>query len=113
MRAELGNASRLERNARLSGSICDAIITPQPGDITFPILQAHCGPGVVVTEGECLRAMAHAFERLKIVIEPGGAAALAAALFHQDVFEGDAIIAVATGGNVDPDVFINALETLK
>ncbi len=106
-------SGKIERNARTSGSLCDAIITPQPGEITFPIMQAHCGPGVVVTEAECLRAVGLAFERLKIVVEPGGAAALAAALFHPDAFEGDAIIAVATGGNVDPDVFAKALETLN
>ncbi len=106
-------SGKIERNARTSGSLCDAIITPQPGEITFPIMQAHCGPGVVVTEEECLRAVGLAFERLKIVVEPGGAAAMAAALFHPDAFEGDAIIAVATGGNVDPDVFAKALETLN
>ncbi len=106
-------SGKIERNARTSGSLCDAIITPQPGEITFPIMQAHCGPGVVVTEEECLRTVGLAFERLKIVVEPGGAAALAAALFHPDAFEGDAIIAVATGGNVDPDVFAKALETLN
>ncbi|MDX8350918.1 threonine/serine dehydratase [Cognatiyoonia sp. IB215182] len=106
-------SGRIERNERLSGSLCDAIITPQPGEITFPIMQAHCGPGIVVSEDECLRAMAHGFERLKIVIEPGGAAALAAALFHPDAFEGDAVIAVATGGNVDAAIFAKALETLS
>ena len=103
---------RIERNERMSGSLCDAIITPQPGDITFPIMQSHCGPGIVVTEDECLRAMAYAFERLKIVIEPGGAAALAAALFQPDAFEGDTVVAVATGGNVDPTIFAQALDTL-
>lgn len=103
-------AGEILRNDALDGSICDAIITPQPGDLTFPIMQAHCGEGVVVTEDECLRAMAHAFERLKIVIEPGGAAALAAALFHPDQFDGDAVIAVATGGNVDAAMFKRALE---
>jgi len=106
-------SGKIERNTRLSGSLCDAIITPQPGDLTFPIMQKLCGPGVVVTEDECLRAVGLAFERLRIVVEPGGAAALAAALFHADDFEGDAVIAVATGGNVDPDVFTRALETLK
>ena len=75
-------------------------------------MQAHCGPGIVVTENECLRAVALAYERLRIVIEPGGAVALAAALFHPDTFEGDAVIAVATGGNVDAAVFTKALETL-
>jgi len=106
-------SGKIERNARLSGSLCDAIITPQPGDMTFPIMQKHCGPGVVVSEEECLRAVGLAFERLRIVVEPGGAAALAAALFHPEEFSGDAVIAVATGGNVDPEVFAKALETLK
>jgi threonine dehydratase len=106
-------SGKIERNARLSGSLCDAIITPQPGDMTFPILLEHCGPGVVVSEEECLRAVGLAFERLRIVVEPGGAAALAAALFHPDELTGDAVIAVATGGNVDAEVFAKALETLK
>ncbi|WP_439154829.1 threonine ammonia-lyase [Yoonia sp.] len=105
-------AGLILRNARLSGSLCDAIITPQPGDLTFPIMQAHCGAGVVVTEDEALRAVGLAFDRLKIVLEPGGAVALAAALFHPDAFSGDAVVAVATGGNVDADVFKLALDTL-
>lgn len=105
-------SGQIERNAMMGGSICDAIVTPQPGDLTFPILKDHCGPGVVVTDDECLRAMAHAFARLKIVVEPGGAAALAAALFHPDQFDGDAVIAITTGGNVDPAQFARALETL-
>lgn len=101
----------IQRNTRLSGSICDAIITPQPGNLTFPIMARLCGPGVVVSEDDCLRAMAVAFNRLKIVIEPGGAVALAAALFHPQAVTGDAVIAVASGGNVDADLFRHALET--
>ena len=106
-------AGEILSNVRRDGSLCDAIITPQPGDLTFPIMQAHCGPGIVVTENECMRAVALAFERLRVVIEPGGAAALAAALFHPNEFTADAVIAVATGGNVDAAVFAQALETLK
>ncbi|MDB9808518.1 threonine/serine dehydratase [Yoonia sp.] len=105
-------AGTILSNPSVSRSICDAIVTPQPGALTFPIMQAHCGAGVVVTDEDCLRAMGLAYERLKIVVEPGGAAALAAALFYPDQFEGDAIIAVTTGGNVDPATFIRALETL-
>jgi len=100
----------IERNNRTSGSLCDAIITPQPGNITFPILKRLCGPGLTVTEDEALRAMALAFSRLKIVLEPGGAVALAAALFHPDAVEGDAVIAIASGGNVDAEVFRMALD---
>ena len=105
-------SGQVQCNSKLDGSLCDAIVTPQPGNLTFPIMQAHCGPGVVVTDIECLQAIGLAFDRLRIVVEPGGAAALAAALFHPEEFTGDAIVAVATGGNVDPSVFATALETL-
>ena len=102
-------SGKIERNARLSGSLCDAIVTPQPGDITFPIMTRLCGPGLVVSDDECLHAMALAWSRLKVVAEPGGAAALAAALFHADQIEGDAVFATISGGNVDAEVFQTAL----
>jgi len=102
-------SGKIERNAALSGSICDAIITPQPGNITFPILKRLCGAGIAVTEEEALRAMVLAFQRLKIVVEPGGAVALAAALFHGKELETDTVIAVASGGNVDNAIMADAL----
>ena len=98
------------RNASGGTTICDAIMTPTPGRLTFPLLQAHCGPGLAVTDEEALRAMALAFRHLRIVLEPGGAVSLAAALFQRDHIEGEAVIAVASGGNVDPGVFARALE---
>lgn len=102
-------AGAIKRNEVTSGGLCDAIITPQPGDLTFPIMQDLCGAGIVVPEKDCLRAMSLAFARLKVVLEPGGAIALAAALFHGDQVDGDAVIAVASGGNVDGPVFERAL----
>jgi threonine dehydratase len=99
----------IRRNVATSGSLCDAIITPQPGDITFPIMHRLCGAGIVVPEDDCLKAMAIAFSRLKIVLEPGGAIALAAALFHGDQIDGDDVVTIASGGNVDPEVFAMAL----
>lgn len=102
-------AGRRLRNAALTGSVCDAIITPEPGEITFPILQRLCGPGLVVTDDEALHAMVLAFTRLRLVLEPGGAVALAAALFRPDALSGPAVIAVASGGNVDADLFRDAL----
>jgi len=105
-------SGQIERNARTSGNICDAIITPQPGEITFPIMQRLAGPGLVVSENEALQAMAHAFNRLKLVAEPGGAAALAAALYRSDEIEGGDVIVTISGGNVDAAMFIRALETL-
>ena len=101
-------SGRIERNAALGGSICDAIITPSPGQITFPILKRLCGPGLVVSDDEALRAMALAFAHLRIVVEPGGAVALAAALFRQDLPE--TVICTASGGNVEPMIFQKALE---
>ncbi|SHG88531.1 threonine ammonia-lyase [Marivita hallyeonensis] len=103
-------SGRIERNAATSGGLCDAIITPQPGAITFPIMQRLCGPGIVVTDDEAQMAMAQAFARLKLVAEPGGAVALAAALYHADEIEGDTVVVTISGGNVDRPVFIAALE---
>ncbi|WP_137110333.1 threonine/serine dehydratase [Rhodobacter sp. SY28-1] len=96
-----------ERNAAASGSICDAILTPSPGELTFPILSRLAGPGAVVSDDQALQAMALAFTHLRIVLEPGGAVALAAALFGDDL--PDTVIAVASGGNVAPEVFGEAL----
>lgn len=96
----------LQRNARLSGSICDAIITPQAGDLTWPVIRRLCGPGHAITEDEALTAMALAHDRLKLVLEPGGAVALAAALFRPGA---DTVIAVASGGNVDRAMMVRAL----
>ena len=106
-------SGQIETNAAPSGGICDAIVTPSPGQITFPIMQGLCGAGLVVSEDEVLRAMALAWARLKIVIEPGGCVALAAALFHSEKIDGDSVVAVATGGNVDPALFQRALALLE
>ncbi|XDA97203.1 threonine/serine dehydratase [Sulfitobacter sp. LCG007] len=97
-------------NATAAGNICDAILTPQPGELTFPILKRLAGPGLAVSEDEALQAVALAFLRLKIVAEPGGAVALAAALTRQDEIDGEDVIVTVSGGNVDPDVFRMALD---
>ncbi|MBP7001282.1 threonine/serine dehydratase [Amaricoccus sp.] len=96
-------------NAALTGSICDAILTPRPGELTLPILRERAGPGLVVTDEEALRAMALAFAHLRIVLEPGGAVALAAALFHGDALAGDDVVAVASGGNVERGLFAETI----
>ena len=104
-------AGAIQKNNASSGSICDAILTPAPGQLTFPILHRLAGPGLQVADDECLHAMALAFARLKIVIEPGGAVALAAALFRPEQIESDTVICVASGGNVDAAQFVKALES--
>jgi threonine dehydratase len=103
-------SGRIERNASTAGGLCDAIVTPQPGTLTFPVMNRLCGPGIVVSDEEAQRAMAHAFSRLKLVAEPGGAVALAAALYHGNKIDGDTVICTISGGNVDRAVFLRALE---
>ncbi|TQM93878.1 threonine ammonia-lyase [Roseinatronobacter monicus] len=88
--------------------LCDAIVTPRPGKLTWPILQRLCGPGLVVSDSDALRAMVLAHNRLKLVLEPGGAVALAAALFHPGQISGAAVIVTASGGNVDRAVLQSA-----
>jgi len=96
-------------NTQFDGSICDAILTDTPGELTFPVLKRLAGPGLVVSDAECAIAMVQAFLALKLVLEPGGAAALAAALCRKDEIQGEAVIVVATGGNVDPPLFQSIL----
>jgi threonine dehydratase len=101
------DAGRPLRNAAMTGSVCDAILTPEPGRITFPILQSLGARGMVVTDDQALHAVALAFQHLRIVLEPGGAVALAAALFTDRL--ADTVICVASGGNVDPALFRETL----
>lgn len=100
-------SGRRERNSTATGSLCDAILTPGPGALTLPLLQRLAGPGLTVTDDQALQAMAAAFTHLRLVAEPGGAVALAAALFSPDLPE--TVICTISGGNVDPDLFARAL----
>ena len=101
-----------QTNKKISGGLCDAIITPTPGELTFPLMKKYCGGGIVVTDDQVMKAIALAFTRLRIVVEPGGAVALAAALFHSKKCDNETLIAVVSGGNIDPDIFKKALETI-
>ncbi len=96
-------------NAAATGSICDAILTPRVGALTFPALRRLAGPGLAVSDDEARAAMRLAFAHLRIVLEPGGAVALAAAVFRAAEIEGEAVVVVASGGNVDPGFFAETL----
>ncbi len=98
-------------NAPGTRSVCDAILTPQPGALTWAIGQRVLTGGCVVSDAEVFDAMRAAFRHLKIVAEPGGAAALAAALHARPAgARGKRIGVVVTGGNVDPALFAKALK---
>ncbi|ABD54577.1 threonine ammonia-lyase [Jannaschia sp. CCS1] len=98
-------AGEILSNAGAEVGLCDAVLTPAPGRLTFPVMQRLCGPGIVVTERQVKSAMAVAASRLKLVVEPGGAVALAAALYHGDALADGPVIATLSGGNVDLGVF--------
>ena len=102
-------SGKKEKNAQLTGSICDALLAPTPGDVTFPLAQQVLGPGLVVSDEEVLDAMEVAFREFKIVVEPGGAVALAAALTGKLPVKGRAVAVVCSGGNVDHATFAKAL----
>ena len=102
-------SGRRERITGAEASICDAIVTPSPGELTFPITKRLCGPGFAVADEEVRCAMATAWKHLKVVAEPGGAVALASILFRRDEIEGDAVICTISGGNADPGLFAAAL----
>lgn len=98
-----------ERNNRVSGSICDALLAATPGRLTFEISSRIVGEGVSATDEEVARAVAFAFEELKLVVEPGGAVALAAVLAGKVDLRGRVAAVVLSGGNVDSDVFARCL----
>ena len=94
-----------ERNPKATGSICDALLAPEPGRLTFAINRSRLAGGLAVSEAEVRRAVRYAFERLKLVIEPGGAVSLAAVLAGKIETRNRVTGIVASGGNVDPSLF--------
>ncbi|WP_454916767.1 threonine ammonia-lyase [Xanthobacter sediminis] len=98
-----------ERNAAPAGSFCDALLAPTPGEITFAITRDLVGEAASADDAEVVRAVAYAFTELKLVVEPGGAVALAALLEGRLKAEGTVVV-VLSGGNVDADTFLRCLK---
>jgi threonine dehydratase len=98
-------SGRRERNDPASRSICDALQTESPGEVTFPYLKKLVRAGIVVSDKEVKSAMRFAFRHLKLVVEPGGAVALAAVLANRIATANRSTVVVLSGGNVDTDLF--------
>ncbi|MBL8657444.1 MAG: pyridoxal-phosphate dependent enzyme [Altererythrobacter sp.] len=90
-------------------TICDAIQTPSTAPINFAVLKRRAEPGVSVSDDEVRRAQRFAFDRLRLVVEPGGAAALAAALAGKVPLDEGTVVTL-TGGNTDAEAFAAMLE---
>lgn len=94
-----GARERIDPDAH---SICDALLAPTPGAITFAVNRHRVRSGLVVTDDEVRTALRFAFEHLRLVLEPGGAVALAALLAGRIDPRGRTLVALLSGGNVDP-----------
>jgi len=90
-------------------SLCDALEAPMTGEITFPVLKAHLAGVFTVNDREVAQAMRFAFASLKLVVEPGGAVALAALLSGKVALAGRTAAVILSGGNVDPELFQRVL----
>jgi threonine dehydratase len=86
-------------------SICDALLTDMPGQLTFDIMRKYVRGALTVSDAEVRAAMRFAFQNLKIVVEPGGAASLAAILAGKIETAGKTTVIIFSGGNVDVEQF--------
>lgn len=98
-------AGKRVSNEKLGGSMCDGLLSPEPGELTFAVNQPHVAGGLVVSEDDVKRAVGFAFRELKLVVEPSGAVPLAALLAGRLDARGQVVVAVLSGGNIDPALF--------
>lgn len=96
-------------NPRGQRTICDAIMTPIPNDVTFPINLDLLKGGLVASDSEVRQAMRFAFDHYRIVVEPGAAVGIAAVLGGRIDIRGKAVATIVTGGNIDPARFCTLL----
>ena len=90
-------------------SLLDALLSPAPGATTFALNSRQLAGALGVSDEEALKAVAFAFRHLKIVLEPSGAAALAAVLSGKIEAAGKTVLIIASGGNVDAEVYKRAI----
>ena len=98
-------------NSMKHKSICDALLAEKkPGKITFEVNQKNLTAGLSVSDKEALMAMHTAFKYFKIILEPGGAVALAAAITDKISIKNKNVLVIASGGNVDKDILKSVLK---
>lgn len=94
-----------QSNRQQAGSVCDALLSSSPGINTFPIMQKYLKSVLTVSDDEALFAVKYAWDKLKLVVEPGGAVALAALLMGKADIKDKTICLLLSGGNVDAKIF--------
>ncbi len=104
-------SGRRETNPALNGSICDALLAPTPAELPFAINGPHLAGAVSVSDAQVLAAIRFAFDELRLVVEPGGAIALARALACPEDFRDRTSLIVLSGGNIDKALFEAAMRT--
>ncbi len=100
-----------QSNSQQAGSVCDALLSIAPGINTFPIMQKYLKSVLTVSDDETLFAVKYAWDKLKLVVEPGGAVALAALLAGRMDVRGKTICLLLSGGNVDAEIFQLAINS--
>ncbi|HAP47178.1 MAG TPA: pyridoxal-5'-phosphate-dependent protein [Afipia sp.] len=103
-------AGHREPHRAVGRTICDALMASIPGEITFAVNQKFGARGVTVTDDEVAKAVGFAFRELKLVVEPGGAVALAALLAGYLDAKGKTVAIVLSGGNVDADLYAKLIQ---
>jgi threonine dehydratase len=101
----------IQRNERLTGSFCDSLLAPCPGNYPFALARRHLDGSLAASDDEIADAMELAFREFKLVVEPGGAAGLACALAGRLPVRDRTVCVVCSGGNVDGETFRTALAT--
>ena len=93
------------RNKESGKSICDALLAPQPGDVTFPVNQTTLDGGLAVSDREVKKTIVELAEEMKIVVEPGGAVAATALLKNKINVKNKNVVVMVSGGNIDYKLF--------
>lgn len=104
------SAGERQPHRAIGRTICDALMASIPGEITFAVNEKNGVKGVTATDDEVSKAVAFAFRELKLVVEPGGAVALAALLAGHIDARGKTIAIVLSGGNVDADLYAKLIQ---